>query len=442
WAQQTQLLAVMWRTASSSTQLLLGAAAAVILACSHLVAANHEDWEDLVRSPASDVLRYPSGYDCGSEYKCPSSKFCSKKGGECKYAGTCSTNVISGTCSGKEGDSCSCCAKMLPKCRASNKCTENKGFCVKKAKACAGGKLLKGQCKCKSKGKKGKKGHCCVPKAPVCNSHWGYSFPCGPESWEGMYSTCGGNLQSPIDILASEVAYTAYSDPWVFTGYDSPPSDITLKNNGHSVSITWNGVSDARVTGGHLGSEYTLSGFHFHWGSLDCRGSEHLIDGRRYPLEMHLVHYKSAYGNISNAINYSDGLAVLGVLFHRNDPKYPGDNGENPIFSAITDALSSVTDTDEETTVSFSKSLSSLLPYEKSYFARYSGSLTTPTCNEVVTWTVFTTTVGIGYEQLDAFRALKLEDGSAMVDNFRPPQPTNSRKIDYFYIPSITTPWQ
>ena len=35
----------------------------------------------------------------------------------------------------------------------------------------------------------------------------------------------------------------------------------------------------------------------------------------RYPMELHLVHYKASYGSVAEALKYSDGLAVLGVLF-------------------------------------------------------------------------------------------------------------------------------
>ena len=43
----------------------------------------------------------------------------------------------------------------------------------------------------------------------------------------------------------------------------------------------------------------------------------------------------------------------------------------------------------------------SLLPTDKSKFYRYNGSLTTPTCNEVVTWTVFKDYVEISQAQVN-----------------------------------------
>jgi carbonic anhydrase len=46
------------------------------------------------------------------------------------------------------------------------------------------------------------------------------------------------------------------------------------------------------VTGGKLDGGYTLAQFHFHWGSEDAPGSEHLIGGKRHFAEIHLVHFK------------------------------------------------------------------------------------------------------------------------------------------------------
>ena len=59
----------------------------------------------------------------------------------------------------------------------------------------------------------------------------------------------------------------------------------------------------------------------------------------------------------------------------------------------------------------------------------YNGSLTTPDCNEVVTWVVFKHSIGIPSSVLSAFRSLEDSHGDPLVDNYRPPQPLNDRHI-------------
>ena len=41
-----------------------------------------------------------------------------------------------------------------------------------------------------------------------------------------------------------------------------------------------------QLQGGALGSKYELVQLHFHWGEEDFEGSEHRVDGHRYPLEV------------------------------------------------------------------------------------------------------------------------------------------------------------
>ena len=43
--------------------------------------------------------------------------------------------------------------------------------------------------------------------------------------------------------------------------------------------------------------------------------SDYPYNVKRYPMEMHLVHYKTEYGSVGEGINHPDGLAVLSVLF-------------------------------------------------------------------------------------------------------------------------------
>ena len=63
--------------------------------------------------------------------------------------------------------------------------------------------------------------------------------------------------------------------------------------------------------------EYQLLAPHFHWGKNELEGSEHLVKGKAFPLEMHAVTFKKEYGNIQAALDSgkSDALAVLGVMF-------------------------------------------------------------------------------------------------------------------------------
>lgn len=76
--------------------------------------------------------------------------------------------------------------------------------------------------------------------------------------------------------------------------------------------------------------------------------------------------------------------------------------------------------------------LSKLFPNEKlpeNYYF-YKGSLTTPTCDESVLWSVFDTTISISESQLTTLRTLSTS-GTSLSDNYRPPQPLNGRSVYY-----------
>jgi carbonic anhydrase len=62
--------------------------------------------------------------------------------------------------------------------------------------------------------------------------------------------------------------------------------------------------------------------------------------------------------------------------------------------------LGEVTDSGTETTLTSLVSLKDLLPRQTTSFYRYSGSLTTPNCDETVIWTVFDNPVKISEKQV------------------------------------------
>jgi len=68
------------------------------------------------------------------------------------------------------------------------------------------------------------------------------------------------------------------------------------------------------ISGANLKGTYIAEDLHFHWGSRGTEGSEHRIDGRRFDIEMHIVHRHERYFDLAEAAEHSDGVAVLGVM--------------------------------------------------------------------------------------------------------------------------------
>ena len=146
---------------------------------------------------------------------------------------------------------------------------------------------------------------------------------------------------------------------------------------------------------------YYIEQLHFHWGKHSNLGSEHTIDNKRYPLEMHLVHYNSKYNNVSEAIegNERNGLAVISVLFEISKE-------DNEKLEPIMRKTHGVREVDGEVVSRGfdGVALDDLLPKDKENFFTYEGSLTTPDCNEVVSWIVLKDRATISENQIKLFR--------------------------------------
>ena len=76
----------------------------------------------------------------------------------------------------------------------------------------------------------------------------------------------------------------------------------------------------ALLSGGPLNVEYEFLEMHFHWGNImgntsAREGSEHTIDGRSYPAELHMVHRNIHDEEVSEALEHENGLTVLGFKF-------------------------------------------------------------------------------------------------------------------------------
>ncbi|XP_043937852.1 carbonic anhydrase 7 [Protopterus annectens] len=253
---------------------------------------------------------------------------------------------------------------------------------------------------------------------------WGYGLHNGPPEWHQSYPIANGDRQSPIDIITSQTMFNPDLKP-LTVSYDSCKS-LNICNNGHSVMVEFEDVDNKiGISGGPLAVPYRLKQFHFHWGVKNSHGSEHTVDGKSFPSELHLVHWNaSSYERFEDAAAAPDGLAVIGIFLEVGDG--------HPHLSKLTDALYMVRF--KETKHQFSNfNPANLLPYSLDYWT-YPGSLTTPPLHESVTWIVFKESIKVSEKQLEKFRSLlcSCEDEDErihMADNFRPPQPLKGRKV-------------
>uniref|UniRef100_A0A183C1Q1 Carbonic anhydrase n=1 Tax=Globodera pallida TaxID=36090 RepID=A0A183C1Q1_GLOPA len=223
--------------------------------------------------------------------------------------------------------------------------------------------------------------------------HWGYEPENGPSTWGGLCQT--GKRQSPINIQKD--CFNENKTPQLtFENYDKNGL-VTMTNSGHSVMISGfnNWPLQPFISDGGLGSKYMLNQFHFHW-SQNANGSEHTVDGEHFDAELHMVHIKEGL-SFSEAIDSSDGLAVLGIFYKI------GDDGRSML--SLQNGLNEVTRKDN-----------------LEMFFRYNGSLTTPECNEAVVWTVFDKRLSISSNQLELLRQIQGPNGKALNSNVRPVQ--------------------
>ncbi|KAI3826476.1 hypothetical protein L1987_00524 [Smallanthus sonchifolius] len=147
----------------------------------------------------------------------------------------------------------------------------------------------------------------CVPFATsqeVDDEHeftYDVNSPNGPDHWGEIHqewSMCNqGDLQSPIDLTHKRVQTTSNLGK---LDRDYKSANATLINRGHDMMLKWSGGA------GHIhinGTDYQLNQLHWH------TPTEHTVNGRRYNLELHLVHQST------------DGkIAVIGIMYKIGRP--------------------------------------------------------------------------------------------------------------------------
>lgn len=228
--------------------------------------------------------------------------------------------------------------------------------------------------------------------------HWSYEGGEGPAYWAELdpaWAVCrDGSRQSPVDLGGAVEGSGAalLRDYGMGTlSIARTTHAVDFLDNGHTIQVTY----DRGSTLTHGDRVFELAQFHFH------APSEHTVDGRHYPIEMHFVH-QSADGE----------LAVIGVFIEEGE--------HHAAFEALLEGLPSEVG-EERHLEGVDIDVDAFIPVEERYY-RYDGSLTTPPCTEGVNWAVMAQPLRASAEQIAALDA-------AMPENNRPIQPLGSREI-------------
>lgn len=241
----------------------------------------------------------------------------------------------------------------------------------------------------------------CVPLAlsqEVDDEHefsYDVNSPNGPNNWGGMCNQ--GDMQSPIDIMDNRVETTSTLGT---LERDYKPSNATVTNRGYDMMLRWIGG------GGHIhinGTEYQLNQVHWH------TPSEHTINGQRFNLELHIVHQSA-----------DEKIAVVGILYEIGSP--------DSFLSMIEPYLRAVAPTKGvETSVGIIDPRQ--IEFGSIEYYRYIGSLTTPQCDENVTWTIVNRIRTASLEQVRLIREAIHDEAGA---NARPIQALNDRLVQLY----------
>lgn len=219
---------------------------------------------------------------------------------------------------------------------------------------------------------------------------WDYSASdIGPANWGSirnattgrlLYPECAGFAQSPIDI-EDAAAVPALGQAEVDQVYTVDRYTIVPRHGHHSFQLVPDESDGGQATWFVDGRPYYLRQLHAH------SPSEHRLNGKRFPLELHIIH------------EGDDGqLAGLAILYDTAEDEAP-----NPYLRAVWDQIYFETETPLVGSFNFTGLVHDFVTSPHRLY-RYPGSLTVPPCTQDLTWHLGISKTGINTAQHIMFK--------------------------------------
>uniref|UniRef100_A0A0K0DLN1 Alpha-carbonic anhydrase domain-containing protein n=1 Tax=Angiostrongylus cantonensis TaxID=6313 RepID=A0A0K0DLN1_ANGCA len=212
-----------------------------------------------------------------------------------------------------------------------------------------------------------------------------------------------GKMQSPIDIPPDELLFDPNMRP-IHVDRISVLNEVKFKvmsemlNTGQMPRIRIGNSlrkPSANLTGGPLhGYKYRIQRIDIHIGRDGINGSEHTIDGKRFPMEIQLLAYNSdLYRNFSSASRLPHGIAAISVLVDY------GTETNHELLKLTVAAASTIYKGQRVELIELEPWR--LLPYTRNIIS-YEGSMTSPGCYETVTWIIVNQPIHITRDNVSA----------------------------------------